>query len=312
MTLSELINFYHQCKKTFPESALSALNQLYDPLLANLHENKTQFHDLVSQCHNAVQHLNQTASTTNIVISQCLKQIYDIIRSHDTEYYQRSRDLFYQSFINSKPDYVLSRTLHLQDDSQTYVSDRLKMFSDWQYPGLIISPLHYDHVESMVALDPLYVADTHPDLWQPVKQRFHEAYVRRLRFYLIDDHDHAKFLQTLPAQQFGLIFSYYFFNFRPIEVLQSYLENLFSCLRPGGILAFTFNDCDSTAGVRLVENNFMCYAPGFRVRQILQSVGYEVMEDRMLDAACRWIEARRPGVLQTLRGGQCLAKIIAQ
>jgi SAM-dependent methyltransferase len=107
-----------------------------------------------------------------------------------------------------------------------------------------------------------------------------------------------------------LVFAYNFFNFRPFEVLRQYLTEIYQKLRPGGILIMTFNDCDRAKAVMLVEQHYCCYTPGYLVRELAQSLGYEIAFAWTDQGPSTWLELRKPGERPGLRGGQALAKIL--
>ena len=162
----------------------------------------------------------------------------------------------------------------------------------------------------MVGLDPLYLVDTHYDLLTPCMEKYPEAYQRRLRPYVINERATVPILHKIPDNQFGACLVYNFFNFRPLEVIKRYLEEILQKLRPGGTLIMTINDCDRDKGVMLVEQHYTCYTPGYLIINLAQSLGYELVIKWHDDGPSTWIELKRPGDLTSLRGGQTLAKIM--
>ena len=72
----------------------------------------------------------------------------------------------------------------------------------------------------------------------------------------------------------------------------------------------TFNDCDRAKAVMLVEHHYCCYTPGYLVRELAQSLGYEIAFAWNDQGPTTWLELRRPGERPSLRGGQALAKIL--
>jgi len=55
----------------------------------------------------------------------------------------------------------------------------------------------------------------------------------------------------------------------------------------------------------------MCYTPGGLLRSLCESLGFEISQHYLIDHSNTWLEMRRPGALTSLRGGQSLAKIVA-
>jgi hypothetical protein len=204
---------------------------------------------------------------------------------------------------------ILDRRMPMTADVQQMIANRLKSYVDWKYPGLIIRPGVESFVNDLVGLDPLYLVDYSEELLAPAVDLFPEEYQRRLRTYCQDPRSDAV-LDFLPSDQFGLCLAFNFFEFTPIEVVEQYLKNIFTKLRPGGILAMTFNDCDRAHCVALVEKNFCFYTPGHRVKSMARSIGYRQMFEWTDTGNLTWLELRKPGTLASNRGGQTLAKIM--
>jgi SAM-dependent methyltransferase len=204
---------------------------------------------------------------------------------------------------------ILDRRMPMTADVQQMISNRIKSYVDWKYPGLIIRPGIETFISDLVALDPLYLVDYSTELLQPALSTFPEEYQRRLRVYEQDPCS-SNVLDALPDNQFGMCLAFNFFEFTPLEVVEQYLRNIFNKLRPGGILAMTFNDCDRAHCVALVEKNFCFYTPGNRVKAIAKSIGYRQMFSWTDMGNLTWLELRKPGELESIRGGQTLAKIV--
>jgi hypothetical protein len=166
-------------------------------------------------------------------------------------------------------------------------------------------------IEDMVPLDPLYLVDHHEELFEPSVANFTPEYQRRLRQYVVSDRTHEAYFTKLPQGQFGLIFAYNFFNFKPIEIIRQYITELFGLMRPGGTLIMTYNNCDRAQGVGLVERGFMCYTPKKLIVAHAESVGFECDFEHDGAGDVSWLEFRKPGEITSLRGGQTLAKIVA-
>jgi SAM-dependent methyltransferase len=161
-----------------------------------------------------------------------------------------------------------------------------------------------------VPLDPLYVIDQHEELLVPSVSKFDGSYQRRLRQYIIDDRHDKKILRLLPDNQFGFVFAYNYFNYRPLSLIFKYLDELYVKLRPGGRVIFTYNDCDFSPAVILAERSFMCYTPGRHIRAHAEQLGYTIEMNCVNPANAAWMELKKPGEIESLRGGQTLAKII--
>ena len=104
--------------------------------------------------------------------------------------------------------------------------------------------------------------------------------------------------------------AYNYFDHRPFEIIQKYLTEIYTKIRPGGALLMTFNDCDRWPAVVAAERNIMCYTPGWMVRDWAQSLGFTIEFDWNENGTWSWLELRKPGKFQSVRGGQTLAKIM--
>jgi predicted methyltransferase len=114
----------------------------------------------------------------------------------------------------------------------------------------------------------------------------------------------------LPDNQFGFCLVYNFFNYKPQEIINQYLTEIYQKLKPGGVVAFTFNDCDHSGAAALAERSFMCYTPGRVVLAHAQAAGFQVRQRYRMNNSTTWIELQRPGQLTSLKGGQSLAKVV--
>jgi SAM-dependent methyltransferase len=232
-----------------------------------------------------------------------------LIQQHESKYFADSTDLYQQGLRSDPVPYILQRTRPMDPATEKLLLSRLITHTDWRYPGMVIRPAHSPGLESLVALDPLYLVDTDQDLLDPVASLFTPEYQRRLRYYTIDEYTQQDIFWNLPAQQFGFVYAFRYFEFKPWEVLQKYLDEIFVLLRPGGSLLFSFNDCDHWRAVALTENHFCCYTPGRLIRAHVKKLGFEIIHEHNDHATTSWLELRKPGMLDSIRGAQALAGV---
>jgi len=242
-------------------------------------------------------------------LRQHCQDVHVLVQQHEPEYFANSTDLYRQGMRSDAAQRILERIRPLDPATEKLLLTRLIMYTDWRYPGMVIRPAHCLGLESLVALDPLYLVDTDQDLLTPVTNLFTPEYQRRLRYYVIKEYTQQDIFCNLPMQQFGVVYAFRFFEFKPWEVLQQYLTEIFALLRPGGSLLFSFNDCDHWRAVAITENHFCCYTPGRLVREHSRKLGYEITHEHYDDAGTTWLELRKPGMLDSIRGAQTLAGI---
>lgn len=244
-------------------------------------------------------------------IQQLKQELKQQIAEQEPSYLHDSFRVFEHEMAFENNEYILNRRLKIDDESNILLRTKLRNLSDWRLPGLVFRPGLEDFVEDMVPLDPLYLVDQHQDLLLPSVRKFTPEYQRRLREYVVDDRQPGPILGKLPDNQFGFVFAYNFFNFKPIEILNRYIAELAAKLRPGGTLLMTYNNCDRAHGVGLAERAWMMYQPKRLVVAQVERSGLEVVGAYDGPGDISWLEIRKPGNIETIRGGQTLAKIVA-
>jgi len=240
-----------------------------------------------------------------------------IKRNIDQEINKRSQEYFATSYrdyesIQNEPIYqLMHRELRRDHEGEKLLRHRIKINSNWKYPGLLIRTQKEDFFTDMVDSDPLYIYDTHHALLEPCLASVTENYRARLRIGIIDE-SHDVLFPKLPISQMGLVVVWNFFNYRPIEVLKRYLEACYLALRPGGTLIFTYNNCSRSLPVILCEHAFASFTPDWAVKALLSNIGFEMVNQYDCNYHLNFIEVRKPGRLHSLRGGQTLAVIKAK
>jgi hypothetical protein len=234
--------------------------------------------------------------------------VQTLIEQNEPEYFAESTTRYQGGMRFDTPEWIVKRTRELDADT-TNLQDRLNSYSNWQYPGMVIRPVQSPGLESLVAFDPLYLVDTHEDLLAPVRSLFTSEYQRRLKYYVIEEYTSTDIFVNLPQKQFGLVYAFYYFDFKPLEIIQKYLDEVFLLLRSGGTFLFSFNDCDQWTAVGSAEHHFHCYTPGRLILQHARNVGYEIVHVHSHLSGTTWVEIKKPGVLDSIRGAQALASV---
>jgi SAM-dependent methyltransferase len=308
MKLSELVAYRNQLDALSSVPTLQTANLELDKILyliSTQPELMTSFtHDLDSQYANIQQVFAKFEDDLNNLKSQLTQQI----ATAERPWFQESYTLYEGELRQSAESLLELRKPNTLDDKRFQI--RLTQYANWKYPALIIRPGLETFIENMVAYDPLYLVDLSHDYLAPAMNKFNEQYQSRLRPYVVSEDLDQDILAKIPNSQFGMCLAYNYFNFRPFEILKKYLAEIYQKLKPGGILAFTFNDCDRPSAVRLVENYYCCYTPGYLVQELAISMGYEIVYSWNDPGPTTWLELKKPGELTSLKGGQTLAKIV--
>ena len=230
------------------------------------------------------------------------------IQSREREYFDRSKTIY--NVMNSVEidDAIFGKKLSMPQDQFDSVFARVASYSDWRFPALLIRPGIETIVDKMLASDPLYLLDTRLSLLNPTVAKFVDPFRKRLRLYTCVEDE--TLLTCLPDKQFGLAIVWNFFNYRPLPLVLKYLDLLYQKLKPGGIIGFSYNDCEHANAAMLVEQNMACYTPGRLIKQHLTSIGFKIVIEENDQGSFYWLEAQKPGTLASLRGGQTLAQIV--
>lgn len=311
MKLSELVLFRNQLDELSIRPAQKDTGMAMDRVMY-LMQNTHQFDDLAQQLRQHRIRASQVFDDFELTLHQLKLQVDQAILDEQKHWFQESYNLYDQDMARETNDYILNRRQNLSGEVEQLFVTRLQNYTDWRYPAMIVRPGLEPFVGSMVSNDPLYLVDQHRDLLRPAIDSFAEAYQRRLRPYVVSERNTQPLLQKLPDNQFGLCLIYNFFNFRPIELIRRWLEEIHGKMRPGGVVIMTINDCDRPAGVVLAESHYCCYTPGRMIITLAESLGFEIIYTWRDNGPITWIEMRRAGELTSMRGGQTLAKIVSE
>lgn len=309
MKLSELVRYRNQLDETDVESIAHHTHRelaAVDYLVANQSTDVASYKTRINRRYQAV---SDSLAQFCKVYDNLKQELTATIRTQELEYFKASTVMYEEFMRYDSVEHILDRKLGLDDASLMNLVTSVRLHTDWRVPGMILRPGRENFIEHLVPCDPLYIVDTHLDLIQPSVNRFNEQYRARLRQYVIDENRKTMF-NELPREQFGLIFAYNFFNYKPAELIERYMSELYQCLRPGGVMIMTYNNCDRAHGVELAERKFMCYTPGSRLLAYLETVGFDVISQHTGAGDLTWLECRRPGQITSIRGGQTLAKIV--
>lgn len=246
-------------------------------------------------------------------IADTRQDIIALIEAMQPAYFAESYRLHDQEMSNDSDQHIIDRRPVLESSVHQYLTSRIGLHSDWHHAAMVIRPGAGEWLPLMVGSDPLYLLDVRPSLLDPATEQFPVEYRRRLRRYTLRETDvEGRVLRDLPDSQFGFCLVMNFFHYKPFELIRLYLADIYRKLKPGGVMALTFNDCDRWGGVELAERHFMCYTPGSMLISLAESLGLEIQQRYDIDNSNTWVEMKKPGILTSMRGGQSLAKIVAK
>ena len=247
------------------------------------------------------------------VINDYKKFIQNEIKKQQTAYYIESEKLYYES-RHDTVEYLLERRRKNKFLDSKEVKDifqsRITNYNRWKYPAIEIRPAFGQFTDLIKGCDPLYLLDIEDGFFEHVKKKWTPTYQRRLRYYTFNETNKDLF-HMLPENQFGFVLSVDYFDYKPLNIINNYLNDVFCRLRPGGTFMFTYNNCDQVYGAKNVENKFKCYTPGTEIINLAQQAGYTVTKNFNKYEHVSWLELLKPGEITSLRGGQTLGEILS-
>lgn len=309
MKLSNIVQYLNQLDTLSVKDAMVTAMAEVTKITHTVQHSEVQIKDLTADLISIQEDLTTSLSQYEEKLKQLRAGVQTLIEQNESEYFAESTTRYQEGTRFETPDRTLTKTQVLNVDAQKILLDKLNSYSNWQYPGMVIRPAQSPGLESLVAFDPLYLVDTHEDLLSPVRSLFTPAYQRRLRYYVVNEYTETDIFVNLPQEQFGFVYAFYYFDFKPLEIIQKYLDEIFLLLRPGGTFVFSFNDCDQWRAVGSAEYHFHFYTPGRLILQHARDIGYEIVCTHSVLSGRTWVEIKKPGVLDSIRGAQALASI---
>jgi len=312
MKLSNIVNYKNLLDTLSSRTEEMELLNKISSMMHTVETGAVQIPSAQDQLQQAQDRISQAVDEFEQRFAQLKQGIQDQIEQREPEYFQRSLDLYNTGYRNDSAEHIRNRRIDVKPETSKIIQQRLRLYSSHQHPGMVLRPAHALFIEDLVACDPMYFVDTQHALLELTESWFTPQYQARLRRYVVNEYNDQPLFINLPANQFGLIYACHFFEYHAWPALQKYLKECLGLLRPGGTVAFTYNNCDIAGRVGRTEHCSGCYTPGHLLRSYAQELGFEIIFDLDDDANTSWVELRRPGNLTSMRGGQTLAQIISK
>lgn len=314
MKLSELVKFRNELQKVQTSFARSAVDAL-DGHLSHINEipmhldYKDNVADLI-KCIDSVE--NQLLTIENnipAIVDKVNAEIADLTK----DFYARGY-MINGSYGSDRTDVETERTarcMPMHDETRAQVLVKARKYTDWRFPALEIGPGDGTWTEHLIAGDPLYIVDIHEEFIEATLNKFNSVYRNRIRPYLIGSHGISDTdLSVLPQGQFGFIFSWNVFDYFPLDYIKTFLEQSMKLLRPGGIMMFSYNDCDIAQCAEFVDQGFKSWMPRTLLTKTCTELGFEIIHTSSLEETVNWIEIKKPGELKTVKAHQVLGEIV--
>lgn len=324
MTLKELVKY-----RNLLESIL-ADNEVNQPVFhelakfnSKINSAKIDFKDIKQNMFSTQEKLQENLHDLYTDLNRFIDELNKQIANHEPSYHKKSEKIWLadskKSMETKEHSYnyghlFINPPYQKAEESipkQAFVGAMLK-YVNFKWPGLEIGPITGELTKNLVSLDPLYLGDNSKDRFSKIKQLWNPQYQRRLRYYVFNDSAENP-LRALPANQLGFIVSVDWFNFKPQKIIHKYVKSAFDILSPGGVMLFTYNNCNYPKAIDKVDEMHYTYTNGHTLKEFCKSAGFEIVSsydgEKEIDWYVSWLEIKKPGELTSLRGGQNVALI---
>jgi len=204
---------------------------------------------------------------------------------------------------------------HIPDELLITIANKIHGYCSWQYPALQIGCKSKFWTDYMVAADPLYLTNQHANIMFDVATHYTPEYQNRLRLYEIPV---EQLTSKLPLKQFSFILAWEILNFATYDELFGVLTQAYYLLRPGGVVMFSYNNCDIDTSAHLFEIQSMSFAQQNKLTKDIKKIGFDLIAFKNcptgdpLYTHVSWCELRKPGTLSTVKAHQAMARIVGK
>ena len=204
-----------------------------------------------------------------------------------------------------------SRKLILSDDERGEIQTIAKSYTAWEYPCLEVGPGDGEWTPHLIAAQPLYLVDRHREYINNTLSQFNELFQRRVMTYItgVEDNRPEFDFSMLPKEQFGFIFAWNVLNFWPYNETEHSLKQFFDLLLPGGVMMFSYNNCDVPECADAAESGFKSFLTTRWLQVAFEKIGFEVIHFRSTSTHVHWVEIKKPGTLLTFKRHPTMGEI---
>lgn len=311
MTLYQLVYLRNQLRRAFDSSVISEeINKNYNRLLIVAEDTESNVEQEIKDKIINVANIHKESYRLSEQTSQDIANILEIIQKKIDNLAFELFENNYQTelrFYNTSIEYIRSvHKIASNEQFESTILQRINLHSNWQFPALEIGCRDGEWTKYLVASDPLYISDVLPEFLNSSLEQFPDLYKGRVRKYLIKD---RHVIHNLPSKQFGLIFSYNFFNYLSLDSIKQWLIQSFDWLKDGGKILFTYNNADLSAAASYAETYFMTFVPKSILQPMAESLGFETSFSFDMEPAFSIIEFKKPGQLKSTKLSQTLGEI---
>lgn len=305
MKLSKLVEIREHLKLVYNTTALSTgIDRISTDLCGiNSTVDDDEFNVEINDINLDLQRMHSALNVNRSKYTALIDHINQAIAAESSKFFTDNYKL--ELKYNAIEHVRTVRVMTLSDEVRNDVLNKIRLYTDWKYPALEIGCRDGEWTKHMIAADPLYIVDHFREFTESATRDFTDAYKRRIRVYCTQDYH----MSALPQNQMGFVFCWNFLNYCSLDTIKEYLKEVKNLLRPGGVFMFSYNDGDRPGGAGMAENFFMSYMPRSMLIPLCESLGFEIVAEEFRDRTISWLEIRKPGVLETVKGHQVMGEI---
>tara|TARA_R110002074_G_scaffold93965_2_gene205295 strand:- start:624 stop:1589 length:966 start_codon:yes stop_codon:yes gene_type:complete len=244
------------------------------------------------------------------------EEINKHVKQIENPYYEKSKEIYKKRTLMSPMDklsQLKNKDLLFHEDTTKLLINAITIKISNQYACCQLAPGYGNITKHLVHGTPLYIVEEDNEASVVNTDFFNQIMTNRIAWYEMNDAD-EEILAVLPQEQIGCFVVIDYFNFKSEDIIEKYLKSIYNCLRPGGTVIFTFNNCDYPNAIDKVDEMYYCYTTGTQMKKICSSIGFEIQKLTAigydeLDNGISWLEIKKPGELNTIRSAQGLAEI---
>ena len=340
MRISDLVRFRNILQESLGSlSLLRPINDVYTILNSTITSNNRIDESFHFPINNYAKRIQNLLFESEEIVNDIKKYISDINKQIDLMADEQfNNDHFKQEWQRVFKNGLL-RDFYVTDEINLLVQARISQYIDWHYPALQFGcryngqepkkqkdkfktlgqqlndpDVFLEFTNNLTGSEPLYVCDFNKESMQRCIAKFNTDYQKKICQYIIEDNN----FNALPQNQFSFILCWNMFNYVTLEILEKYIINLMSLLRPGGVILFSYNNCDLIESMVLTEIGSASYIPKRHIEQLCNKHNFELVAsfdiqnevDLIEFTRISWVEIKKPGGLTTIKANSSLGQII--
>mgnify|MGYP006275284835 CR=1 FL=1 len=189
----------------------------------------------------------------------------------------------------------------MASNEQDELLARLSVNLNWRLPCLVINAYNSEVLQMASASWQLYVADVDDTLLEQAKNNISPGARNTIRTYNIKNF-HDMDLSVLPQAQFGCVVIWQVMERLTLPYIKTTLDEIRKLLRPGGVVLFNVNDCDTVVGSQLATNPVSkSYVTKDLLEPMVQQAGFELRHWIPFNSHSTLVELALPGELKSIK-----------